>query len=204
MYKRQLQAFNGIFVQNERSEKLLKSVGIRQVTVAGDTRFDRVLAVAAQPAGIPVVAAFVSGHPVLVVGSLWAADWAVLRPALEAVRATGLRVVVAPHEIHPQEIEKWSAETTLACHRFSQGPPPPGTELLWIDNIGMLSKLYRYGTLAYVGGGFRQGLHNILEAAVYGLPVLFGNKKYRAFQEAHDLLGNGGACLLYTSPSPRD
>lgn len=197
-FRKSLRAFDQIFVQNESSARLLQAVEIQPVTVAGDTRFDRVLAVAAQPAGLPVIAAFAAGQPVLVVGSLWAADWAVLRPALEApaVRATGLRVVAAPHEIHAEELARWTAGTALTCHRYSQGPPPPEASLLWIDNVGMLSRLYRYGTLAYVGGGFREGLHNILEAAVYGQPVLFGNRKYRAFQEAHDLLANGGAVAV--------
>ena len=207
-YRNLLTRFDQILVQNDESVQLLNSIDITHVTRAGDTRFDRVAQVAATKRAIPEAAAFVAGTvPTLVVGSAWAADIAVLIPVLNGF-APPLRVIIAPHEIHDAEIDGWRAQLTAPSVRFSEltgsqsGTLPPGMDApdnvpeearyLFIDNIGMLTSLYQYGTFAYIGGAFGRGLHNCLEAATFGLPLLFG-PNYQKFQEARDLVRLGGA-----------
>ncbi len=203
-YRNLLTCFDHILVQNQASVTLLQQVGINRVTLAGDTRFDRVAQVAATKRAIPEAAAFVrntesTNLPTLVVGSAWDADMAVLIPMLNSFTKP-LRVIIAPHEIHDAEIERWRSELTEPSIRFStlgsaDAPTRPATadaRYLFIDNIGMLTSLYQYGTMAYIGGAFGKGLHNCLEAATFGLPLLFG-PNHQKFQEAVDLVQQGGA-----------
>lgn len=208
-YRELLTCFNHILVQNEESEQLLRSIGITQVTLAGDTRFDRVAQVAAAKKDIPIVADFKTNggqepQPLLVIGSAWQADMDVLIPFLNSFDQP-LKVIIAPHEIHDDEIERWGSQLTKPSVRYSEalnhsvtqlpiGTPNrhPITQLLFIDNIGMLSSLYQYGEFAYIGGAFGKGLHNILEAATFGVPIFFG-PNYGKFQEAVDLIDEGGA-----------
>jgi 3-deoxy-D-manno-octulosonic-acid transferase len=203
-YRQMLRYFDHILVQNGESQALLEGIGLRQVTLAGDTRFDRVQQLATAARELPEIATFVGQELCLVVGSAWEADMQVLIPALNDLPVP-LKVLLAPHEIRPEEIERWRQQLKGTSARYSDyaatGTWPAGAQYLFIDNIGMLSSLYRYGHLAYVGGAFGTGLHNILEAATYGLPVLFGNKKYRKFQEAVDLAALGGACPVDGAPA---
>jgi len=204
-YRTLLTCFDHILVQNQESVDLLTSVGITRLTLAGDTRFDRVAQVAATKRAIPEAAAFVGASsgaatPTLVVGSAWAADMAVLIPMLNAF-TDPLRVIIAPHEIHDAEIDGWRAQLTAPSVRFSTLgtlPPAVDTRYLIIDNIGMLTSLYQYGTMAYIGGAFGKGLHNCLEAATFGLPLFFG-PNHRKFQEAVDLVQQGGAFQVRSS-----
>ncbi|OIN60153.1 3-deoxy-D-manno-octulosonic acid transferase [Arsenicibacter rosenii] len=200
-YRSLLRHFDHILVQNEVSVRLLDSIGITRRTLAGDTRFDRVKQVADQKKEIPVAAAFrldPSGNPVpvLVVGSAWQQDMEVLIPFLNGFTQP-LKVIIAPHEIHDDEIEKWRQLLHKTAVRYSQITAGNTQELasadvLIIDNIGMLSSLYQYGQYAYIGGAFGKGLHNILEAATFSMPLFFG-PNYRKFQEAIDLIDEGGA-----------
>ena len=198
-YRTILGCFDHFFVQNQESVNLLAGIGIEAVTLAGDTRFDRVAQVAATKRPIPEAAAFVgqggdANPPVLVVGSAWPADMAVLIPVLNAF-AGPLRVIIAPHEIHETDLAQWETQLTAPSVRFSAWPtnaPAPEGRYLFIDNIGMLTSLYQYGTVAYIGGGFGRGLHNCLEAATFDLPLLFG-PRHQKFQEALDLVARGGA-----------
>ena len=203
-YRTLLTYFDHILVQNHESVKLLSSIGITRVTLAGDTRFDRVAQVAATKRAIPEAAAFVGNtdapdQPTLVVGSAWADDMDVLIPTLNAFTKP-LRVIIAPHEIRDGEIEGWRSQLTAPSIRFSTlgtsdasaRPAPTDARYLFIDNIGMLTSLYQYGTMAYIGGAFGKGLHNCLEAATFGLPLLFG-PNHQKFQEAVDLVQQGGA-----------
>ncbi len=195
-YRNLLTYFTHIFVQNKASVNLLRGIGITHVTLAGDTRFDRVAQVAAGKRAIPEVAAFVGTDPVLVVGSAWAADMAVLIPFLNQFDQP-LRVIIAPHEIHSAEISGWQSQLTKPSVRFSELKKLADSQLvatpyLFIDNIGMLTSLYHYGTFAFIGGAFGKGLHNCLEAATFGLPLFFG-PNYQKFQEAIDLIAQGGA-----------
>jgi 3-deoxy-D-manno-octulosonic-acid transferase len=192
-FRRILGRFAHLYVQNEASAQLLRGVGITRVTVAGDTRFDRVRTVAAQKKDIPLAAAFKAGQPLLVIGSSWAQDMAVVTPFLNAF-AGPLKVIIAPHELHEDEMAGLERDLHRKTIRYSRATEATAAahDVLLIDNIGMLSSLYAYGDFAYVGGGFGKGIHNILEAATFGLPVFFG-PRHGKFQEAVDLVRLGGA-----------
>jgi len=197
-YKNLLTYFDHILVQNNESVQLLNGIGLTTVTLAGDTRFDRVAQVAAARKDIPIARLFKAQHPVLVVGSVWPEDMSVLIPFINQFRQS-LKVIIAPHEIHDAEIEKWRTELKKKAIRFSETQKPtfdqsalPLAEILFIDNVGMLSSLYQYGEFAYIGGAFKQGLHNILEAATFGMPLFFG-PDFQKFQEAVDLVNEGAA-----------
>jgi 3-deoxy-D-manno-octulosonic-acid transferase len=202
-YRSLLHQFDHSLVQNQESFQLLQGIGIESLTLAGDTRFDRVKQVAEQKKEIPVAAAFKQGEnssptSLLVVGSAWQADMDVLIPFLNQFDKP-LKVIIAPHEIHEEEIERWRKQLKKPSVRYSQvvggqepNPVLSEAQVLFIDNIGMLSSLYQYGEYAHIGGAFGKGLHNILEAATFGMPLFFG-PNYRKFQEAIDLINEGGA-----------
>lgn len=191
--------FLHIFVQNQSSQNLLHNIGIHQVTVAGDTRFDRVQTIASQKKDLPVVAAFKQGKKLLVIGSSWPQDMEILVPFLNSFHEP-LKIIIAPHEIHETEIAGLQKQLQKQSVRFSQVQQMDVTkaDVLIIDNIGMLSSLYQYGEFAYIGGAFGKGLHNILEAATFGMPLFFG-PKYTKFQEAVDLLAAGAAFSVHTT-----
>lgn len=192
-----LACFTQAFVQDNDSVKRLSGIGINSVVVSGDTRYDRVSAIAALFEPLPAIEKFIDGRPVLVAGSTWPEDEEELDHFANTHQE--LRFIIAPHEIgaaHLREIEQLF-NNTVRYSAWVQGNPDghpaiqPNT--LIIDNIGMLSKLYHYATLAYIGGGFgHDGLHNILEAAVYGVPVVHG-PVYEKFPEAVALLDEGGS-----------
>jgi len=192
-FRRILTRFTHLYVQNEASAQLLRGAGIARVTVAGDTRFDRVRTVAAQKKDIPLAAAFKAGQPLLVIGSSWAQDMAVVTPFLNAF-AGPLKVIIAPHELHEDGMAGLERDLKRKTIRYSRATEATvaAHDVLLIDNIGLLSSLYAYGDFAYVGGGFGKGIHNILEAATFGLPVFFG-PRHGKFQEAVDLVRLGGA-----------
>ena len=185
-----LRRFAHIFTQNEASAKLLREAGITRVSVAGDTRFDTVVATAAAPPrSLPMVDAFVAdGAPVLVVGSSWPEDLPALIPLIRRYQTT-LRVLVAPHEITEANLHAVETAFPGLVQRYSQaGAATVGqARILLFDNIGLLSQLYRFGKYAYIGGAFGKGLHNTLEAAAFGLPMFFG-PVYAKFQEAVELV----------------
>lgn len=192
-YMRQLKdCFRHLFVQNEESLQLLKTHGIEHCSIAGDTRFDRVHQIAEAAERNEVVETFLQGHDdkVLVCGSTWPPDETLL--AKLKVEGERLKVILAPHVIseeHLQQIERIFPSST----RYSTLSSGASTtnQVLIIDNIGLLSKLYRYADVAYIGGGFGVGIHNILEAVTFGKPVLFG-PNYHKFQEALDIIERGG------------
>ncbi len=179
------------FVQNQQSVDLLKSIGIQSSTIAGDTRFDRVAANAEAPASLPMVAQFKGNQQVFIAGSTWPADEAILKGLCETI--PDWKIIIAPHEIGAEHIKQIELLFPGAI-RFSKLNTLNAvtSRILIIDNIGMLSALYQYGTIAYIGGGFGVGIHNTLEAAAFGMPVIFG-PNYRKFQEAHDLIRIGAA-----------
>ncbi|QMU27947.1 3-deoxy-D-manno-octulosonic acid transferase [Adhaeribacter radiodurans] len=187
-YRNILKLFTHIFTQNENSAQLLKQGGINHVTIAGDTRFDRVLQTAAQAQQIPIVANFTNLEPVFIIGSSWPADMHVLLPFIQE-NLSAMRFIIAPHEIHSDEIEKLLQNFAGKAIRYSLAQPDTVSSyrVLIIDNVGLLASLYRYGTYAYIGGAFGKGLHNTLEAAVFGLPLFFG-PAFTKFQEAIDLV----------------
>jgi 3-deoxy-D-manno-octulosonic-acid transferase len=191
-YRKILNAFSYFFVQNDESLQLLRSIGIQHCTLAGDTRFDRVFQVVKRGEELPLVRNFKNDQKTVVVGSCWPEDLEVLAPF---INQNTMKFIIAPHEISEHFIQTIQSTLSVKSIRYSvaQGKEVDEHQVLIIDNIGMLSRLYRYGEFAYVGGGFGKGLHNILEAACYGVPIFFGNKSYQKFQEAIDLINRGGA-----------
>lgn len=188
-----LQGFTKIFVQSDNSKELLEFIGIENVEVSGDTRFDRVTAIAAHPGEIAIARAFSLNHKVLVAGSTWPADEDLIFKLIYQ-NNNKLRFIVAPHEIGNDHLNSFMQRAGKKAVRFSETTleEVKEAEILLIDSIGMLSQLYQYGTLAYIGGGFGAGIHNILEAAAYGLPVFFGPNNHK-FSEAKELISLGGA-----------
>lgn len=202
LYRSVLKNFSWFFVQNERSVSLLKSVGIENCTLAGDTRFDRVFEIVQRREPVPVADRFKAGQKLMVVGSCWREDLDVLIPLVNEQR---LKFIIAPHEVSSSSVHEIEKALTVRSIRFSQVTDQhvEDYDVLIIDNVGMLSKLYQYGEFAYVGGAFGKGLHNILEAACYGIPVFFGNRSFGKFQEAVDLINLGGAFEVADYPELR-
>ena len=198
-YRNMLRRFTHIYTQNKKSRQLLKRIGIKQTSIAGDTRFDRVLQTAHSIKTIPLVEAFVAGKEVFMVGSSWPADIEVLLPLINKY-SPSIKFIVAPHEVNEASITALMQQLGEGTIRFSQASETEVAKykVLVIDNIGMLSSLYSYGTYAYVGGAFGKGLHNTLEAAVFGLPLFFG-PKHAKFQEAKDLVKLGCAFAVNNS-----
>ncbi|WP_377160686.1 3-deoxy-D-manno-octulosonic acid transferase [Mucilaginibacter terrae] len=186
------------FVQDEASKQLLSTIHINNVQVSGDTRFDRVYANTQQPKALPVIAEFKNNRPVFIAGSSWPADEELIAPM--TVQYPNWKFIFAPHEISEEKLNKlMSLLPTGKVVRFSQIPalrtPLSSCQILIIDNIGMLSSLYQYGQVAYIGGGFGAGIHNTLEAAAFGLPVIFG-PNYTRFKEARDLVALHGGFAI--------
>lgn len=189
-YRSWLTLFSSILVQDQASARLLRQVeGIREVIPGGDTRFDRAKQLLDNRRELPEISAFAGEDVCLVVGSAWGKDMQLLIPVLNRL-GTRLKAIVAPHEINADELSEWERQLDLPSLRYSEYrdsgfvSPENAPNYLFIDNIGMLSSLYGYGKIAYIGGAFGKGLHNTLEAATYGMPVFFGNKNYLKFSEA--------------------
>ena len=188
-----LQGFTRIFVQDHDSRELLQFIGIENVVVGGDTRFDRVVAGSEHVPAIPIAKEFAEGYQVLVAGSTWPADEKLILKLI-ADNKHNMRFIIAPHEINAEHIDKLMLKCGGKAVRFSttNASEAKNAEILIIDSIGMLSQLYQYGNLAYIGGGFGVGIHNILEPAAFRLPIFLG-PNYSKFKEAKDLVELKGA-----------
>ena len=178
------------FVQDHESEALLKNIGLNNVTVSGDTRFDRVWQNASSAKQLNVVDAFKAGTPVFIGGSTWPDDEELIAQLIPLY--PDWKFIFAPHEIEEHKITGLiKLLPPNSAIRFSEieksDKPLSHYRVLIIDNIGMLSSLYQYGNIAFIGGGFGVGIHNTLEAAAFGLPVIFG-PNYQKFKEARDLI----------------
>ncbi len=189
LFRKMLGCYTALFVQDEEAKRLLASIGIHQhVFVSGDTRYDRVAHIAASVKQVPVVEQFKGNDQLLIAGSSWPEDEKVLRACLDELPA-GWKLVIAPHEIdkaHTRKIQHLFGDTSILYSEYA--PAVTGKKVLIIDNIGLLSSLYAYGEIAFIGGGFNKGgIHNILEPAVFGLPVVFG-PVYRKFVEANKMV----------------
>jgi 3-deoxy-D-manno-octulosonic-acid transferase len=197
-HRNMLACFSQIFVQNEDSRQLLAGIGFNAIThISGDTRFDRVRTIAAAARTFPQIDAFCNGHQVIVAGSTWTEDDEVLDHF--ANTRLSLRFIIAPHDIEQERLDEClhlyhqSILYSRYCELAAAGQPTDVYRVLIIDNVGMLSSLYRYASIALVGGGFGdEGVHNTLEAAVYGIPVLMG-PVYDKYAEAVALVDCGGA-----------
>jgi 3-deoxy-D-manno-octulosonic-acid transferase len=176
------------FVQDEQSKQLLQSINITNVTISGDTRFDRVWANAQHPKPLPLINEFKNGHKIFIAGSTWPADEQLIASLIN--NHPTWKFIIAPHEISEEKINKLISllptNTTIRNSQLTTHNSQLATVLI-IDNIGMLTSLYQYGDIAYIGGGFGAGIHNTLEAAAFGLPVIFG-PNYSKFKEAKDLI----------------
>jgi len=196
-FRKQLSSFTHFFLQDIKSVELLNSIGYKNVTLCGDTRFDRVFEVAKNAIQLDLVKLFVGDSKTIILGSSWLEDEKIVQSLkLESLPAgqAGLKLIIAPHEIDEKHIVSIESQFPGKNLRYSNANENNVKEahVLIIDNIGMLSSLYQYGTIAFVGGGFGKGIHNILEAAAFGLPVIFG-PNYHKFAEAKELIKLGGA-----------
>ncbi|TDQ10368.1 3-deoxy-D-manno-octulosonic acid transferase [Pedobacter metabolipauper] len=189
------------FVQNEESIQLLKNIRIDQASLSGDTRFDRVAENASSPKENPLVKEFCGDAPVFIAGSTWPADERLL--AKLAQDHPDWKFIIAPHEIDGAHIDQIRSSFLGAVTYTSNPSRHSDARVLIIDNIGLLSSLYQYGNIAYIGGGFGVGIHNTLEAAAFGIPIIFG-PKYDKFQEAKDLIAIGAAISISSSAELKD
>ena len=191
-YGRVLNCFTHFFVQNEVSKELLAKIGITNTTVVGDTRFDRVLQIKEAAKQLPVVEAFKQDYKVFVAGSSWPPDEEIFIKYFNEHK--DWRLIIAPHVIgedHLQQIEKLLSGRKIVRYKDSAEADVKDAEVLIINCYGLLSSIYYYGDVAYVGGGFGVGIHNLLEAAVWDVPVFFGPNNQK-FQEAQALKHSGG------------
>jgi len=196
-YRKFLNTFTYFFVQNQQSKDLLASIGYTNVMVTGDTRYDRVSRIAAEAKSIPIVENFASGQKVLVAGSSWPKDEDIILPLV--AKFPDLKLVVVPHEVTETHIKDIIGKSPVPAVRFTKASPEEvrQAKILIVDTIGLLSSIYRYGHVAYVGGGFGAGIHNTLEAAVFGIPVIFG-PNFQKFQEAKDLIARKAGFSIKT------
>lgn len=203
-FRKHLQKVTHFYVQNPQSEELLRRIGIKQVTVSGDTRFDRVYSITQNVKAFPDILKFCGGSQVIVAGSTWPQDEAILIPFINSKKSP-FKFIIAPHLVDKAHIEAIAEKIQVSYLLYSDLGKTmiENAEVLIIDCIGILSHLYQYGHIAYIGGGFGSGIHNIQEPATFGMPVVFG-PKYHKFREAIDLIGEGGAfCILNTNDFER-
>ena len=190
-YQQVLKTFAHLFVQNEESKQLLAEIGVKNTTVVGDTRFDRVLDVCAAAKQLPLVQKFKGNALTFVAGSSWGPDEDIFIKYFNA--HPEMKLIIAPHVVNDSHLKEIEAKLQRSCIRYTRATEAnvEQADCLIIDCYGLLSSIYRYGEISYIGGGFGVGIHNVLEAAVYGIPVIFGpnNKKFR---EAQHLLANKG------------
>ena len=189
LFRKILHSFDLLIVQDADSEALLKKVGIKQTMTAPDTRFDRVWRIARSPFEDEAFSRIPGGKKVIVAGSIWPSDLPLLRK-LDFDRIT---LLIAPHEIHDKNIRRISEAFDRQVLRSSQWKAAwPEEAVIILDSMGQLAKYYRYADLAIIGGGYGRGIHNILEAAVYGIPLAYG-PHHQKFREARELLQSGAA-----------
>ena len=204
LYRRMLRRIHHFFVQDTTTAELLRSIGIPRTTQTGDTRFDRAAALCREAEPVALAAAFKGNEAVFVIGSNWPPDTDVLLPLMQEF-AGEIKFIVAPHEITEAELTRIEATVSCSTVRYSHAQPETISDyrVLLIDNVGMLTSLYRYGSFAYVGGAFGKSLHNILEPATFGMPIYFGNRSYRHVREANALIALGGAFAVADSKELR-
>lgn len=204
-YRKILSFYKCICVQDKNSQRLLSSIGVANVEVCGDTRFDRVIDIRNMAKDVPLVEAFSavedgSQQLTLVAGSSWPKDEDIFVEYFN--KNTNVKLIIAPHEIHESHLAYIENLIKRPSVRYSQASADTiaDYDCLIIDSFGLLSSLYRYGQVAYIGGGFGVGIHNVLEAAVYGVPVIFG-PNFKKFREANQLIETGGGYSIHNSES---
>ncbi len=190
-YRKVLKCFTHFFVQNEKSKELLSTIGIHNVDVVGDTRFDRVLDIKEQAKDLPLVQTFIANKPTFVAGSSWAPDEQIFIKYFN--EHPNWKLIIAPHVVNKEHIDSIKAQISGRVVLYSEASKADveTADCMIIDCYGLLSSIYRYGNIAYVGGGFGVGIHNVLEAAVWNIPVIFGPNN-RNFMEARNLIAASG------------
>jgi 3-deoxy-D-manno-octulosonic-acid transferase len=182
-FAKQLNNVSHFFVQDQNSKELLQNIGFSNCTVAGDTRFDSVIANTQNAISIPLIEKFSKNKTTIICGSTWPKDEALLAKYIK--ENPNYNYIIAPHEL--QHISALQKQTNALLFSKANNTNISNSTVLIIDSIGILSNIYKYGDLAYIGGGFGSGIHNILEAVAYGLPVVFG-PNYQKFKEANELI----------------
>ena len=203
LFRKVLKGFKHLFVQDIASMKLLESIGITNVSIAGDPRIDSVIQQKASNVSFPKIEAFLQAQPTFIIGSSWINDIEVLLDGIDLLINQGWKVIIAPHDISPKNIKAHTQLLSGRCTNYSELGLTITTPILIIDNIGMLSSLYQYGRFAYIGGGFGEGIHSTLEPAAYDLPLLFG-PRYKKFLEAVYFVQHEGAFCVHSKSEARE
>ncbi len=180
-FRKSLHNVQHFFVQNQESKKLLEEIGLKNCTITGDTRFERVIQLKNTDYENKQIEEFQGGSPIFMAGSIWDGDIEILKKIIN-ILPKNYKIILAPHEPNNFDYARFSEYSTC----FYSKKVLAGSKIMYIDTIGILSKIYRYANLIYVGGGFGKGIHNVLEPAVYNLPVLIG-PNYSRFEEAKKL-----------------
>lgn len=199
-YRNLLRQFNHLFVQDQASQDLLNGIGIVDVHVAGDTRFDRVWAQSKQVSSWDILEDFLQGKAFAVLGSVWQADMDRIIPLINK-QSLPIKWVIAPHEIREEELEQWKSAIQLPAV-YSKGNPNEEWaqhQVLLVNEVGRLSSIYQGADFAFIGGAYGDGLHNTLEATVFGPAIAFGNANYLKFREATALIEDGIARTISTT-----
>jgi 3-deoxy-D-manno-octulosonic-acid transferase len=195
-YRNMLSLYTHFFVQDDESHKLLQKHGIKNVTVAGDTRIDRVIEIQKQTVNLPIVEKFIDkGSIIFIAGSSWPADEDIFINYFNS--HPNLKLIIAPHEIDESHLTEIEMKLSRPSQRYSglTDTDTVNADCMIIDCFGLLASVYRYADIGYIGGGFGDGIHNLPEAAVYGIPVIFG-PNFIKFREAHDLIATGGGFTI--------
>jgi len=198
--RKSLETFDHFFVQNKDSKDLLNSIYFTNATVSGDTRFDRVSEILNRDNQLGFIKQFKQNKTTIVYGSSWGNDEAIYLESLN--NSKKVKHIIAPHDIKPHKISNLKNSITKPVILYSEieGKDLANYDVLIIDTIGLLTKIYSYADIAYVGGGFKTGLHNTLEPAVFGIPVVIG-PEYQKFQEAIDLVSEKGILSISNKES---
>ena len=195
--RKSIASFSFFFVQDKNSKQLLNSINIDRVKISGDTRFDRVHAINSQDNKLDFMSDFKQDRLLFVAGSTWKEDENFIVEYINNCKIDGVKFVIAPHNMKVDEIDslKKSIQKNTVLYSRKDIDDVTNAEVLIIDTIGLLTKIYSYADIAYVGGGFATGLHNVLEPATFGLPVIIG-PQYDKFKEAVDLVKNKGCIVV--------
>lgn len=196
LFRQMLQWYSFVFVQNQQSQTLLNSIGINSI-IAGDTRFDRVIEIASNRQALPLIAQFKGSHPILIAGSTWPKDETLLTTLIQEEALTNFKYILAPHDIHLNRIKQLMQSLGNKAVRFSElnENNAATATVLVVDSIGQLTSIYAYGDIAYVGGGFDASVHNVLEPAVYRMPVIFGPNHQKSAEAIELLNANAAFCI---------
>ncbi|MDP3557867.1 MAG: glycosyltransferase N-terminal domain-containing protein [Bacteroidota bacterium] len=202
IFRKSLKTFNTLFIQDETSSELLKQIGLKNYEVCGDTRFDRVIEVKNNFEELPFIKEFCLDNKVIVAGSTWQGDEELLIEAYKILNLPDLKLIIVPHNIEEKNISRLTkllSKNETAYNLFSEQKLNSNTHVLVADVMGLLSKIYYYANVTYVGGGLDDGIHNCLEPAVYFKPVLFYGNDYHKFNEAVELIEIGAAKNISSS-----